>query len=92
MNKKIVYFYFLMSMFNINLMPTVDVNLMLTVEVTKTLIFDLWLMVRCQLLTSIQHVLPTGDTAGKMSVPCLVLINVCLSIRALVEVKHALRI
>ena len=42
---------------------------------------------------SIQHVLSIGDAGGKMSALCLVLIIYgCLSIRALVEVKHALRI
>ena len=30
-----------MSMYDINLMPTVDVNLMSTIDVTKTFLFDL---------------------------------------------------
>ena len=43
----------LISMYDINLMPTVDVNLMLTVDVSKTFILDLWLMVNgYQLLAS----------------------------------------
>ena len=35
----------LVSMCDINLMPTVDVNLMVTVHVIKTFIFYLWLMI-----------------------------------------------
>ena len=45
------------------------------------------------ILMSIQHVWPTGDAGGKMSALWLVLIiSFCLSIRALVEGKHDLRI
>ena len=44
----------LMSMCDINLIPTVDVNLMSTVNVSKHFIFDLWLMVsQHQKLTSL---------------------------------------
>ena len=44
-------------------------------------------------LMSIQHVLPTLDAGEKMSAQCLVLIiYFCLSFKALVEVKHAIRI
>ena len=42
------------------------------------------------ILMSIQHFLPTRDAGGKTSALCLVLlIKCCLSIRALVELKHA---
>ena len=42
------------------------------------------------ILMSIQYFLPTRDAGGKMSALCLVLlIKFCLSIRALVELKHA---
>ena len=85
-----------MSICNINLMATVYVNLMSTVDVTRS--FILSPMVNGQLtstvdiILSIEHILPTGDTGGKMSVLCLVLIYICISFRALVEVQHVVRI
>ena len=44
------------------------------------------------ILMSMQDFMPTGDAGGKMSALCLLFIYFCLNIRALVEVKHGLRI
>ena len=45
------------------------------------------------ILMSIQNVWPAKDAGEKITVLCLVLIiYFCLSFRALVEVKHAIRI
>ena len=45
------------------------------------------------ILMSIENVLPSGFAGGKMNELCLVLIiYFCLSIKALVKVKHVIRI
>ena len=79
---------------------TVDVNLMLTVDITKNYLYLFVPIVDGQLMStvdsilmSIQKCLPTGDAGGELDAQCLVLIfSVCLSFRALLEVKHALNI
>ena len=59
----------------------VDGQLTSTVDIILT---SIWM--------SFRHFLPTGEAGAKMCVLCLDLIYFCLSVRALVEVKHAQRI
>ena len=88
---------FLMSMCNINFILTVEINLLSTVDITKThfgpMVDGQMMSIVDSILMLIQNILYTGYAGGTMSVLCLVLIiYFCLSIRAIVEVKHSIRI
>ena len=64
-----------------------------TLQILSFLTYGLSVNINCWYHFNVKNFLPTGDASGKMLALFLVLvIYFCLSIRALLEVKHALRI
>ena len=81
-----------MSICEINLIPIVDINLLSSVDITNTFIFDLWLMVSLVELLTSTFCTYWGHKWKNGALCPVLIIYFCLSNRALVEVKHAIRI